>query len=337
MFLTDPDLRTPVPPLAPRRLVRWIWTLGVDVVEEYQKDRVGDLAASITFWTLLSIPATILALLSTVSSIETIVGADIADNIEQTAVDFVNQTFADSTTLENAVTELFAGGNAGVATAATLVALYSLSRGFAGLIRALDEVYEVDEGRSWWRVRIAAVGLGLATIVIVAAAATVIALLPQLPGGTPVQALVAPISVFGLVVWAMVLFHLGPHHRSPWRYDLPGAVITTIGWVVATQGFAIYVRVSADGNQLQSTVGAVLLGLTLIHVLSIVMLVGAEVNDVLTRRAGIDTDPMAISDRFSNLRDRIENHIEDHLDNGGGNGNGNGNGHDDGEADPSGR
>lgn len=314
MFLTDPDLRTPLPPLAPQRLVRWIWTLGVDVVEEYQEDRVGDLAASITFWTLLSIPATILALLSTVSSIETIVGADIADNIEQTAVDFVNQTFADSTTLENAVTELFAGGNAGVATAATLVALYSLSRGFAGLIRALDEVYEVDEGRSWWRVRIAAVGLGLATIVIVAAAATVIALLPQLPGGTPVQALVAPISVFGLVVWAMVLFHLGPHHRSPWRYDLPGAVITTIGWVVATQGFAVYVRVSADGNQLQSTVGAVLLGLTLIHVLSIVMLVGAEVNDVLTRRAGIDTDPMAISDRFSNLRDRIENHIEDHLD-----------------------
>jgi membrane protein len=312
MFLTDPDLRTPRPPLAPRRLVRWIWTLGVDVVEEYQEDRVGDLAASITFWTLLSIPATILALLSMVSSIETIVGTDIADNIEQTALDFVNDTFADSETLENAVTELFAGSNAGVATVATLVALYSLSRGFAGLIRALDEVYEVTEGRSWWRVRIAAVGLGLATIVIVAAAATVIALLPQLPGGTPVQALVAPISVLGLVVWAMVLFHLGPHHRSPWRYDLPGAVITTLGWVIATQGFAVYVRVSADGNQLQSTIGAVLLGLTLIHVLSIVMLVGAEVNDVITRRAGIDTDPVAIADRFSTLRDRIE----DHLDNG---------------------
>jgi membrane protein len=310
------DLRAPLPPLAPRRLVRWTWTLGVDVVEEYQKDRIGDLAASITFWTLLSIPATILALLSMVSSIETIVGTDIADNIEQTAVDFVNDTFADSETLENAVSELFAGSNAGVATAATLVALYSLSRGFAGLIRALDEVYEVTEGRSWWRVRIAAVGIGLTTIVIVAAAATVIALLPQLPGGTPVQLLVAPISVLGLVVWAMVLFHLGPHHRSPWRYDLPGAIITTIGWVLATQGFAVYVRVSADGNQLQSTVGAVLLGLTLIHLLSIVMLVGAEVNDVLTRRAGVDTDPVPIADRFSNFRDRIENHIDNHTENG---------------------
>jgi membrane protein len=311
MFLTDPDLRTTRPPLAPQRLARWIWTLGFDVVEEYRKDRIGDLAASITFWTLLSIPATILALLSMVSSIETIVGTDIADNIEQTAVDFVNDTFADSEALENAVTELFTGSNAGVATAATVVAVYSLSRGFAGLIRALDEVYEVTEGRSWWRVRIAAVGLGLATIVIVAAAATTIALLPRLPGGTPVQALVAPISVFGLVVWAMVLFHVGPHQRSPWRYDLPGAVITTIGWVLATQGFAVYVRVSADGNQLQSTVGAVLLGLTLIHLLSIVMLVGAEVNDVLVRRAGIDTHPVAIADRISALRDRIEIHNGD--------------------------
>ena len=304
------DPRAPRPPLAPRRLVRWIWTLGVDVIEEYRKDRIGDLAASITFWTLLSIPATILALLSTVSSIEKVVGTDIADTIEQTALDFVNETFADSTTLTNAVEELFAGGNAGVATAAALVALYSLSRGFAGLIRVLDEVYEVEEGRSWWRVRIAAVGLGLSTVTIVAAAATLIALLPEVPGGSVVQALVVPISVFGLVVWAMVLFHLGPHHRSPWRYDVPGAVITTIGWVVATQGFAVYVRLSANGNELQSTVGAVLLGLTLVHVLSIVMLVGAEVNDVLTRRAGIDTDPVPIATRISDLRDRIENHLD---------------------------
>lgn len=308
----DDTLRTTRPPLAPMRLLRWIWTLGFDVVEEYNKDRVGDLAASITFWTLLSIPATILALLSTVSSIEAVVGADIAENIQQTAVDFVNETFADSMTLENAVNELFAGGNAGVATVATLVAVYSLSRGFAGLIRALDIVYEVEEGRSWWRVRIAAVGLGVSTIVIVAAAATAIALLPSLPVGTFVQVLVAPISILGLVVWAMILFHLGPHHRSPWRYDLPGAIITTIGWVIATQGFAVYVRLSADGNQLQSTVGAVLLGLTLIHLLSIVMLVGAEVNDVITRRAGLDTDPTPISERISTLRDRIE----DHLDNG---------------------
>lgn len=310
MKFDEDDLRTTRPPLAPRRLLRWIWTLGVDVVAEYRKDRIGDLAASITFWTLLSIPATILALLSTVSSIETIVGTDIADTIEQTALDFVDETFAESSTLRDTVAELFAGGNAGVATAATLVALYSLSRGFAGLIRALDDVYEVEEGRSWWRVRIAAIGLGASTIVLVAAAATFIALLPRLPGGTPIQVLVVPLSLLGLVAWAMILFHVGPHHHSPWRFDLPGAIVTTVGWVLATQGFAVYVRVSADGNQLQSTVGAVLLGLTLIHVLSIVMLVGAEVNDVLTRRAGIDTDPVAIADRIATLRDRIENHLD---------------------------
>ena len=223
----------------------------------------------------------------------------------------MNETFADSTTLTNAVEELFAGGNAGVATAATLVALYSLSRGFAGLIRALDEVYEVEEGRSWWRVRIAAVGLGLSTVTIVAAAATLIALLPEVPGGVSwCRRWWSPSRCSGWWSGPWSCSTSGPHHRSPWRYDVPGAVITTIGWVVATQGFAVYVRLSADGNELQSTVGAVLLGLTLVHVLSIVMLVGAEVNDVLTRRAGIDTDPVPIATRISDLRDRIENHLD---------------------------
>jgi membrane protein len=50
--------------------LRWLWQLAKDVVDEYKHDRVGDLAASITFWTILSIPAAVLALVSALSSLE---------------------------------------------------------------------------------------------------------------------------------------------------------------------------------------------------------------------------------------------------------------------------
>jgi hypothetical protein len=43
------DSRTPVPPLSPRALLRWLWQLTVDVWNEYRTDKAGDLAASITF------------------------------------------------------------------------------------------------------------------------------------------------------------------------------------------------------------------------------------------------------------------------------------------------
>ena len=150
------------PPLHPVALTKWLWQLTKDVINEYRRDGVGDLAASITFWTLLSIPAAILALISALSSVRTIVNTTAAEDLEQAIQDFINDTFAETEALNTAVEELFVSSNAGVVTVATFVAFFSLSRGFAGLIRALDQAYEIEEGRSWWHVRLVAIGLGVA-------------------------------------------------------------------------------------------------------------------------------------------------------------------------------
>ncbi len=301
------------PPLSPVPFARWLWQLAKDVIEEYRRDGVGDLAASITFWTLLSIPAAILAMVSALSSLTILPGVDqgVADDFERDVQELISDTFADSETLNEAVAELFAGSNAGVVTAASAVAIFSLSRGFAGLIRALDQAYDVEEGRPWWHVRLVAVGLGLATVVVVAALTVFLAILPELPGGTMTRALTVPLALIGMVLWAALLFHVAPNHRTPWRYDVPGALLTTVGWVLATQGFALYIRLSDQGNQVQTTVGAILLGLTLMYLLSIVMLIGAELNDVIARRAGVVQQPVPLKDRYEQVRDRLSEITEE--------------------------
>lgn len=314
---SDP-LRRARPPTNPALLVRWVWQLIKDIVEEYRQDGVGDLAASITFWTILSVPAAVLALVSAVSSLGSVVGTSVADDLEGEAQQFIADTFADSQALSEAVGELFDNSNASVVTVAALVAFFSLSRGFAGLIRALDAAYDIEEGRPWWHVRLVAIAMGLGTTIVVASGATALALLPLLPGGRMAQFLTVPVVFVLLVVWAATMFHLGPYHRTPWRYDMPGAILTAIGWVLATQGFALYVRLAADGNQVQSTVGAVLLGLTLIHLLSIVLLVGAELNDVISRRAGVVQQPVGWRARARDIKDRVEEVIEEHRDEGSG-------------------
>lgn len=294
------------PPLNPARLAKWTWQLTKDVINEYRRDGVGDLAASITFWTLLSIPAAILALISALSSVESIVGTKASDDLQDEIQTFISDTFADSDTLSEAVAELFEGSNGSVVTVATLVAFFSLSRGFAGLIRALDRAYEVEDGRAWWHVRLVAIGLGISTILVAAGSSVTLALLPELPGGTAFQILAAPAAFVLIVIWAATMFHVGPNHRTPWRYDIPGALVTAVGWVLATQGFAFYVRIAGQGNQVQTTVGAVLLGLTLMYLLSIVMLVGAELNDVLSRRAGVVQQPVRLRQRYDQVVDRIQ-------------------------------
>lgn len=283
----DVDLRSPTPPLRPVHLLRWLWQLAKDVWHEYSEDGVGDLAASITFWTILSIPAAALSLVSTLSSLGSLVGESLADDVQAEVESFVASTFTETAAINDTVRDLFDTPSTGVATVASLIALFTLSRAFAGLIRALDVAYEVEDGRPFWYVRIVAVGLGVGTILVVAATATTLALLPALPYSGALQWLTAPAALAVMVIWAATLYHVGPYHRTPWRYDLPGAIVTTIGWVLSTQGFALYVRLFPGGNNIQTSVGAVLLALTLMYLLSVVMLVGAEINDVIARRAGV--------------------------------------------------
>lgn len=301
----DVDSHSPSPRLRPGPLARWAWQLLKDVAEEYRKDRIGDVAASITFWTILSVPAAVLALVSTLSSLEAVVGASVANDVEEEIRSFVIDTFADSEALADTVAELFDSSSTGVATLATAVALFTLSRAFAGLIRALDVAYEVHEGRPWWFVRLVAIGLGVGTVFVVASGATFLALLPSLPFDGALRLLAVPGVLIGFVLWAATVFHIGPNHRTPWRYDLPGAVVTTIGWLAASQGFALYVRVSGQANSVQSSVGAILLALSLMYLLSVVLLVGAELNDVLARRAGVVQQPPSVADRAKSLRKRL--------------------------------
>ena len=307
---TDP-LRSPTPPSRPLPFVRWTWRLARDVFDEYSEDGVGDLAAAITFWTILSIPAAALSLVSILGSLEAIVGQEVADDVQREIEQRVSDTFTADSAINDTVTDLFNRPGTGVATVATLVALFTLSRAFAGLIRALDIAYEVEDGRPFWYVRVVAIGLGVATIVVVAAGATALALLPELPFSGLLRWFAAPAVFVGLVLWAATLFHVGPYHRTPWRYDLPGAIVTTLGWVLATQGFAWYVRLFPGGNDIRTSVGAILLALTLMYFLSVVMLMGAEVNDVISRRAGVVHQPPPVNERARRARERWRERLED--------------------------
>jgi membrane protein len=295
---------SPTPPLAPGDLARWTWQLIKDLWHEYREDNVGDLAASITFWTILSIPAAALALVSTLSSLEAIAGTSVSNDVEDEVQQFIADTLVDSETLSAAIAGLFSGSNAGVATIATIVALFTLSRAFAGLIRAMDIAYEVQEGRSWWRLRLTAVGLGVGTVLVAAGSATFLAVLPSLPLSVVTRWFTAPAAFAAVVLWCTTLFHLGPNHRTPWKYDVPGAVVTAIGWIAASQLFALYVRFAGSVNEVQSSVGAILLALTLVYVLSMVLVIGAEINDVIARRAGVVQEPRSIRPEHWRWRSR---------------------------------
>lgn len=273
---------------SPRAVGRWLWSTGREMWKEFVDDGVTDLAASTTFFTVLMLPAAALALMATLGSLESVFGENVAADIRQAALDWVTDTFGSDGTMVAAVQELFDTRVRGLATASFLVALWALGRGFAGIIRALDIVYEVHESRNWIRLRLTAIGLGVGTVLVAGAAATLRWVVwPSLPDTVLVQVAVLPTLMVVLVAWTATLYHIGPNHHTPWRYDLGGAAFAAVAWLVLSTGFAVYVDVVARVSGVLGFIGAALLGLTLLYLLNIALLLGGELNEIIARRAGV--------------------------------------------------
>lgn len=260
-----------------KRVKDFIWRLA----REIDEDGVVDAAASVAFWLLLSIPAAALAVIASLAFLD----PDLVAELETSLLDLVDRTFAsEADTLKSAISGLFVQARPGLLSISLALALITLSRGFGGLIRALDQVYDVEESRGFIKLRAAALGLALGTLITVAAS-TFLWSLAGRNGLPPIVRMVGAVLV--LVIWAATVFHVGPNHHTPWRYDLPGAIVTAVGWFIVSFGFGWYVRFAATGNEIVGATGALLLGLTWLWLVCLVLLMGGEVNEIIAGRAGV--------------------------------------------------
>jgi membrane protein len=270
--------------------------LELRLVREIRDDELFDQAASVAFWLLLSLPAALLAGLSSVS----LLGDGLTNDLQEAALEFIDRVFAsEADTLKESVTGLFEQRRPGVLSASIATAIFTLSRGFAGLIRGLDSVYDVASGRNFAHTRLLAIGLALGTLVAVAVSTALWAL-----GATVgIPSFVRLVGAFFVLVgWAATIFHVGPNHHTPWRYDLPGALVAAFGWLFLSLAFGWYVRlIGGDGNDVIGAAGALLLALTWLWAACVVLLVGAEVNEITASSAGVIQENRTVVGR---IRDR---------------------------------
>ena len=91
------------------------------------------------------------------------------------------------------------------------------------------------------------------------------------------MALLATVLVTGL------LYCVAPNRPLKFKSVLPGAFLATCLWLVATSGFAWYVRNIANYNVLYGSIGAVVALLVWMYLLSLIALLGCEYNAIRER------------------------------------------------------
>ena len=266
------------------------------MVDEWTHDRVPDTAAAVAFWAVLSLLPAFLTVASLLGPLDALLGGELAQDVQDEVLGFLGRILTDEAggTID-AARSLFEDERPGLLTFSLLAAIWTVSRAFAALVRALDVAYDVVERRSWLRIRAIGLAVAVGTLLAATLALVVLVLGPLFGTGEDIAAEIGlgdqfvflwnvvrlPFAFVVLVLWATTVFHVAPDHRSTWRSDLPGGVLTTVLWLAFSGGLRVYLEIAQTGNAVFGTLGGALIVLLWFWLLSLAILIGAELNFVL--------------------------------------------------------
>ncbi|MCB1787932.1 MAG: YihY/virulence factor BrkB family protein [Chromatiaceae bacterium] len=199
------------------------------------------------------------------------------------------------------LTEVAAGseGRQGLGVVgATLLSVWSATKGSRSLIVALNVAYDEHERRNIVRLNLTAMALTLFLVMLGVAGLAVILVVPlvlEFVGLSDATELLMALLRWPLVASVAVLmlaaiYRYGPARRNArWRWVSPGALVAVAGWVAASLGFSLYVTQFGNYNVTYGSVGAVVILLMWFFITAFVVMLGAELNAELERQTARDT------------------------------------------------
>jgi membrane protein len=255
--------------------------------------RLPGLAAEIAFWVLLSLPALLLATIAAAG----VLGGERAHWREQLIdrVTEVSQIALTPRTIDTVVEPVLRGlfdqGGIGLVSFAFLATVWTASRAVRVVLTTIAVTADVQGVRPGWQQRLLGFGLTFAALV---AGIVLAPLLLTGPGfGAQLAEAIGPeadvlATIWRLAYWPVtatiaiaglaVLYHLGVPGRTPWRADLPGALLATAVWVLGSGGLRLYGSWVLDEESAYGPLAGPIVGLLWLWLTGLAALVGAEFN-----------------------------------------------------------
>lgn len=269
------------------------WGLIKDTTNTCVEYRVTGLAAEAAFFTLLSIPPLLLCLAGTLGYLDDILGAGTIQKLQQDILSAAGTVLSPSSieqTVKPLLTSVFAGGRPDLISIGFVLSLWSGSRALYIFIDTITVMYGLDGKRGIVKTRLMSLGLYLGALVIgslvlpllVAGPGLVVAAVPNIAG--LVSALYWPVAILLLVVFLTTLYHLAVPVRTPWREDLPGALVALGVLVICSVLLRIYLVSSVEGPTIYGSLAAPVAVLLWIFIVALAVLIGAAMNAAVDRR-----------------------------------------------------
>ena len=278
-------------------------------VREFREDNLTDWAAALTYYGVLSIFPALVVLVALIGLLgEHPRTTDALLGI----VEDVSPGATADTLREPIVQVVQSKGGAGALLGFGLLgALWSASGYIGAFTRAMNIIYEVDEGRPFWKLRPLQIVVTVVMVLLLAIVAVAIVLtgpLAEAVGGAIGlgDGLVTawnygkwPVLVALLALMIALLYYVTPNVRQPgFRLVTPGAVVAVVVWLVASAAFAIYVANFGSYNKTYGSLGAVVVFLVWLWLSNAAVLLGAELDAERERERQLAAGESAAADEL---------------------------------------
>lgn len=183
--------------------------------------------------------------------------------------------------------------NTGLLGVSLFLALWTASSAFRAVIKGINKAYNFKETRSFIKRSI----ISMSSILMLAI--TIILALALLVFGNVISRYLQDILPFYdvlIVLWDLCryafifilmififasIYRLAPPKRMRWRDVVPGAIFSTIGWVIISYGFSFYINNFGNYSRFYGSLGAVFILMTWLFLISIIFILGVEINCVI--------------------------------------------------------
>lgn len=295
-------------PLSTERLNKYVTrvqeSLPGALVTRFVQTEVMTQAASLSFYTLLSLAPLLVLLLWLTASLYPPAQQALVDQIQSLAGSSVAEVA--QTVIANANSEPDIGSLAGIWS--TLLLFFGASVVFAQLQGALNLIFRTDKQRlegalGWLKKRFFSAGivlaLGFMLIVSMVATTALQVVFSRLPSLLPAIGYVSTLLLYALAF--AFLYHYLPDRRVNWRQALLGGAITAVLFTLGRYGIGLYIANAAPGSAYGS-MGALVIMLVWIYYASVVFFSGALITAVIDERvrarqhlasAGVAAEPPA--------------------------------------------
>ncbi len=280
------------------------WTFAKRVYQQVIDDELLTWAAALAYYWLFAVFPFLIFLLSLLPLMPSGVQEAIREEVRQ-VVEQVAPNAETSGTINKAVGGFLASRSGWLLAVGLGIAVWTASTGMAMTMAGLDKCYDVKDVRPYWKARLIATGLTLATAVVILA---VLVLLPVVnmvlayfPDSLPLGWVLTPIrylAAVGLLLLILAgIYCFGPSIRRRFHLLTPGAVFVVALWLLLGYGLRVYVGqfdAAAAYQRTYGAVGGVAILLLLFYIDALVLMIGAEINAELDfALLGIPSGPTA--------------------------------------------